>query len=321
MWIKRIRSGSITLLGLMIVLTVFNYPRVRGFLLSTPSSTEQRLQSRLTKVQFDNVPLRKALDAFSKGTGLKFEANWEALEALHAGANHRVRLRLENVTVAVALDKLLRAGLRPEFDSPAYDVLPDGRILIGEPEDMTSCYVTRLYDLRDLVDGELRFREGIEAGVDVEDELARRQAEADAAAVAQAAAAKGGIFGSTTAPATAPSTAPATVTTLTGGMFGRFIAQPPAASRIADAVATVMDEYAELVSGLAPVPWDSIESTVQANGRFLVITARPWGHRQIEEFLAEMRRTNTPIRRIKPEPNQFERRKEGRRGGSGFFGG
>jgi len=71
---------------------------------------------------------------FAGATGLTFDINWNALEAQGVSRSTKVRLRLENVTVAVALDELLRAGLQRD-DLGAYDRLPDGRILIGTTKD------------------------------------------------------------------------------------------------------------------------------------------------------------------------------------------
>jgi hypothetical protein len=83
-----------------------------------------------------------------------------------------------------------------------------------------------------------------------------------------------------------------------------------------------MEEYAEFVTELDPDQWGPFveQGTIEWNGRYLVVTNRPSVHREIEAFMAEMRRTNTPVRQVKPEANQYERRKEGTRGG-GLFGG
>jgi hypothetical protein len=264
---KRLRPTALTFLLLAIVAAVAARSNVRRWIVGWPSDTERRLQGHLTKVQFDNVPFDAALERFSRATGLAFDAKWTTLESEGILRTTKVRLRLENVTVATALDELLRAGFQRR-SPPSYDLLPDGRVMIGSTKDLGRCVVTRLYDLRDLVDGDLRFYNGIPVEASVEDAMLRWAAARSAAPPA-------------VPPPTNMQIAPAPV----GLGYGNLPQYWDGAHNAPE----VMDQYAEFIAreletnvgddGQPPVG-------VRAAGRYLVVTARPAVQAKAAELIA-----------------------------------
>jgi hypothetical protein len=280
---KRLRTGLLTLLAATSLVGVVNRSAVRGWVVGWPSDSERRLQDKLTTVQFENVPFDAALDRFSQSTHLILDVDWSALESAGVSRKTRVRLRLEDVSVATALDELLLAGCGTAvlYD---YEVSPDDRILIGDSQ-LSRTNVTRLYDLRDLLQDDLRWR-----------------GESDPIAVRSL-----------------PQT-PASKPSSLRQAFLCFFSPPTTAPTSAKSpAAELMDDYARYFSIRSDSEREDLpHPNVRVAGRFLVITARPSQHARISALLADLRRSSRPIRRVEPEPGQAL--KEANRAGHGLFG-
>jgi hypothetical protein len=287
---KRLRPTALTVLLLVLAATVAARANLRRWLVGWPTDTERRLRGRLTRVQFDNVPFDLALERFSRSTGIPFDIDWAALETAGASRKTRVRLRLEDVTVATALNELLRAGLREAKVLP-YELTAEGHILLGDAARLDRTTVTRLYDLRDLVESDLRWKCGSDPPpppLSVE------------------------------SPATAPATQPKSTMQAVVCFFGPASSAP----QFSEAPGLeVMYGYVEFVSNgmnFFDGP-DLPQPAVSAAGRYLVVTARPSQHAKVAAVLKELRQASRPVRRIEPEHGRAREERTGV--GSGLFGG
>ena len=278
---KRLRPTALTFLLLALAAAVAARSNLRRWFVGWPTDTERRLQGRLTKVQFDNVPFDAALERFARSTRLSFDIDWPALESQGISRKTRVRLRLEDVTVAIAMDELLRAGMRSgRANPPVYELTPDGHILVGGGSAASAAgdarlgrtTVTRLYDLRDVVADDLRWRQD-DQGKDRD-------------------------------PAWDPVAAHAQMKT---------------APRAVDSPAMdLMDDYARYISdGTFWGDPDLPQPAVTMAGRFLVVTALPSQQADIKWLLDELRRSSRPVRQVDSESGR--RRKERTRVGTGLF--
>jgi hypothetical protein len=109
----------------------------------------ERLDRRLPEVDLDAVTLRGAVDVLRGATGANIFVNWKALEAAGVGRDTPVSVRLRNVRAAKALNVLLDL-VGPEEAKLGYTI-DDGVVTVSSADDLQKDTMTRVYDVRDLL--------------------------------------------------------------------------------------------------------------------------------------------------------------------------
>lgn len=276
-----------------VVLLWVSRTRVREAIIPDPPAVEARLAVRLDEVKFDNVPFRSAVESIAEQAGVEIRADWATLQTAGLDPHRAVRLRLFDVTVQSALECLL---LQAPVNSlnPALDFdLAGNVVVIGDDATLAAaCKVRRLYDLRDLVDADLRRLYDVSPGESVEAAIAARAAE------------MAGV-----PPSTAPSSA-------------CFFGQRFAADDLVMEEEDLVDTYASFIDGIvAPDDWSSNGGSMgvlEMAGPYLVIEHRPAVQRQIEALLADLRKTSD----YRPDPSRVTERarRDRQESGASHFG-
>ncbi len=279
-----------------VVLLWVNRGRVREASLPDPPAVEARLAARIGHVQFVDVPFQSAVESLAHQAGIEIRVDWTALESAGIDPHGPIRLRLFNVTARTALECLLiQAPAQPVSPAPPvlrFDVAGNAIVLGDDASVAAACKVRRLYDLRDLVDSDLRQLYQVPPGESVEAAIAARAAE-----VAQL----------------PPSTHPTWVCFFDPQFEGE---------ELLTEAKDVVDTYAGLIGGtVAPDDWSSNGGSMgvlEIAGPFLLVEHRPAVHREIEAVLADLRNTSG----YRPDsPGLTEHARHDRQeSGAGLFG-
>jgi hypothetical protein len=117
---------------------------------SVEVEVESGLDRPIALLQADGMPLNKVIDALIEQSHANLVVSWHDLEAGGVDAQAPVKLRLENVKLRVVLARVLEqvGGGTVKL---GYEVR-DGVIDVSTEEALSRFTVTRMYDIRDIVD-------------------------------------------------------------------------------------------------------------------------------------------------------------------------
>jgi hypothetical protein len=122
-----------------------------------PDPTKVRLERhRIERVEARQMPLEKLIQYFRETTGVNLFVSWRALEAAGIDRHAPVTLDLRDVSAAVAL-KMAMKEVGGENIMLGY-LVADNVVTISTAEDLAKETVTRIYDVRDLIDEEFAHR-------------------------------------------------------------------------------------------------------------------------------------------------------------------
>src|SRR5689334_22020124 len=111
---------------------------------------ESGLDRPIASLHAQGTPLKKVLDSLVEQSRANIAVHWRVLEASGVDAQAPITLQLENVPLRAALDRVLReAGgqvVRLGYQTD------DGVIDVSTQEDFSAFAVTRMYNVRDIVD-------------------------------------------------------------------------------------------------------------------------------------------------------------------------
>jgi hypothetical protein len=113
----------------------------------------RRLDRVVPGVDVTKMPLTKVLGYVGEASGVNLHVNWRALEAAGIEANEPVTLKVQNVP-AVQLLKRVLADAGGGNIMLTYRV-EEGVVEVSTAEDLSRHTVTRVYDVRDLIDDAL----------------------------------------------------------------------------------------------------------------------------------------------------------------------
>jgi hypothetical protein len=271
---KRSRSAKRTALVVAVLLIAFTAPTLRKALLQKPPPIEAKLRARLTRVQFDNVPFRKAVESVTAHAGIKTEVDWTAIEKLNYNPAALVKLRLYNVTVETALREVLRAvpavqagGTSGESSPLTFDVRGDTLAIGSEFDISAKCNITQLYDIRDLIESDLRYLHNIPATESVDAGLERIRHE---------------------------------FSQIRSRSSSLWINGPGDDLEPSPSPADVAQDYISAVEFLAeqsaPAGGTAYADVNQVAG-FLLVSTTPAVHAHLKQMLAELRQTSGPVKR------------------------
>lgn len=105
--------------------------------------------NRIPVVDFDGVPLEKAVAYLREVTDVQFLPEWRSLDAIGISRNDTVTLQLKNVAVKTVLERLLD-DLGDDWSKPAYTI-DDGLVVISSDTALRKRTVPIAYDIRDLL--------------------------------------------------------------------------------------------------------------------------------------------------------------------------
>ena len=111
--------------------------------------TAVKLAKIIPQVNFDKIPLEKALDPLQKATGADFRVEWNALEASGIKRDTEVSLKLTNASGERTLRHLLNQAAGKE--GVLTFALNEGIVIVSTPESFNVRKFTRSYDIRDLL--------------------------------------------------------------------------------------------------------------------------------------------------------------------------
>lgn len=113
----------------------------------------RRLDRVIAGVDVSKMPLSKVLAHVGEASGVNLHVNWRALEAAGIEANTPVTLKLQQLPAIQLLRRVLEDAGGGNIEL-AYRV-EDGVVEVSTAEDLSRHTVTRVYDVRDLVDDAL----------------------------------------------------------------------------------------------------------------------------------------------------------------------
>ena len=108
-------------------------------------SVRRGLKTRISVVQYDDVPFADVLNDLRARSGSNIVANWQALENLAIEKTTPVSLKLRNVTAARAL-KLILQNLSTPYARISY-IIQDNVVYIAPSEDLDTIFELRVYDV------------------------------------------------------------------------------------------------------------------------------------------------------------------------------
>lgn len=109
---------------------------------------QRRLDAVLPRVAFNQVPVREALQAWSRMARVPIIANWQALENAGVALDEPVSIELQAVPARVVLELLLRRV--QAFERVIFETTP-WYVEILTREQALQRSITRVYDVRDLL--------------------------------------------------------------------------------------------------------------------------------------------------------------------------
>jgi len=111
-------------------------------------AVRQKLQTIIPQLDFDEIPFKDVVDFLRNVSGASFYVNWKALTLQGIDRQTPVTVHLTKVSVAKALDVILRdvGGT-----NPLQYVVDEGVITVSTRDDLARQTVTRVYDVRHLL--------------------------------------------------------------------------------------------------------------------------------------------------------------------------
>ena len=114
----------------------------------TDRAARAKLQTRLQKLDFDNIEFSDTVQFLRDVSGLKVDVKWDALSASGVEPTTTVNAHMGNVSV----DKALRVIMDDVGGvNPIGYTIENGAVTITSREDLQSRTVTRVYDIRDMI--------------------------------------------------------------------------------------------------------------------------------------------------------------------------
>jgi hypothetical protein len=125
----------------------------RGMMPATrPDEARAKLGRRLERVDVEGMRLDKFLAYVGEVTGVNLFVNWRALEAAGVNVDTPLTMDLRDVPASVALEHALRSAGDPV--RLAYQI-DEGIVEVSTEDELGKHSVTRIYDVRDLIEGEV----------------------------------------------------------------------------------------------------------------------------------------------------------------------
>jgi beta-lactamase regulating signal transducer with metallopeptidase domain len=119
----------------------------------TREDTELRaaLDKKVPEINLQEVPLDEAIARLREISGANIFVNWKAIERAGVDRTKTISVRLYNIKFAKALDIILQSASGPERKARLEYTIDEGVITISTPEDLSKNVLTRVYDIRDLI--------------------------------------------------------------------------------------------------------------------------------------------------------------------------
>lgn len=131
----------------------------------TVKATTAALQTRMAGFTLDAIPLKDALARWSEQSRLSVTVRWDAVRAGGVEPNAPVTIRMRDVKAAKALRVILDSVGNDEANVIGYSIDPRGQIVVSTADDLFGAVSgTRLYDIRDLLQGAAENRPPDEEG-------------------------------------------------------------------------------------------------------------------------------------------------------------
>ena len=120
------------------------------------SESEAKLKEMIPSLRLKNVPLPEAIEKLREMSHANFFVNWRALEAAGVARDVPVDVDLQNVSLAAALKWVTKSASAGA--SGVTFTLRDNVIYVSTDDDVASQMELRVYDVRDLIEGERALR-------------------------------------------------------------------------------------------------------------------------------------------------------------------
>lgn len=118
------------------------------------AQSTQVLDRRIAALSFDGVALYKAIDAIVDAAHVSVVVYWPSLASRGVTPSTPVTAHLTNVTLGQALAAILQTD---NDEKPCFDAW-DGIVTVAGPYYFTRPNQTEVYDLRDLLEAQVRYR-------------------------------------------------------------------------------------------------------------------------------------------------------------------
>jgi hypothetical protein len=141
--VKRLRAERTLRVVLMLIVAALCWVAFTRLQSRRPPPASA-LARKIQAVEFDHVPLSRALDRLRDVSHLQFQVDWAALKAVGANGNTTVAVRLRDVRLDTALREVLNATRK----DIAFDVEGD-TVSISTPAALPR--TVRVYDVSDLL--------------------------------------------------------------------------------------------------------------------------------------------------------------------------
>jgi hypothetical protein len=125
-------------------------PARRGGIYPPDSKIDVVLKQRLPAVRFRQVPLEEAVERLRSESGANLFTDWQSLKAVNVERSTKVDVDLQDISLAQALDYLIRSTASAEV---AWDV-QDNVIVISSDSAIGRNASVRVYDVRALMESE-----------------------------------------------------------------------------------------------------------------------------------------------------------------------
>jgi hypothetical protein len=110
-----------------------------------------KLVTVLDAVQFDSVPLDKALAKLAEQGRVNLVVDWEDLEAVHVWPDQSIDLRLRGVSLRTALSILLEVA-GPDVKLGFRESVSENLIRVATEKKLDDRSILKMYDVRDLIE-------------------------------------------------------------------------------------------------------------------------------------------------------------------------
>jgi hypothetical protein len=148
---------ALLVFGILVGILVGRF--VPNALHSNPITNEKRLEAKLGKVDFQNVPLSQVVDRLNRDHHANVGVNWRVLEACGIDENTPVFVQTQGLPLKRVLD-LVCKEVGQDTVMMGYRA-DDDVILITTAEELSRETVVHVYDVRDLVTYDHDLREGM----------------------------------------------------------------------------------------------------------------------------------------------------------------
>lgn len=115
------------------------------------SPAASKLDTTLADVNFDSVPLGKALERLAEQGHANLVVDWEDLEAAHVWPDQSINLRLRGVSLKTALSVLLEVA-GPDVKLGFRESVGENLIRVATVKKLDNRAILKMYDVRDLIE-------------------------------------------------------------------------------------------------------------------------------------------------------------------------